>query len=313
MRQSTPLIVLTVGILIASTAAILFKLAEGAGAPALVIAAGRLTIASIILTPLAWARAGPEIRAVARRDVLLALGSGVLLALHFATWFASLVYTSVASSTALVATIPIFVAVASVVFWGERLPTSVVAGIGVAVVGSIIIGVSDVGAAASGRNPLLGDGLALAGAAAAAGYYLFGRSVRRRVNLLPYIWLSYGTAAVVLLLAVLVSGASLSGYSGVAYAAMLGLALGPQLLGHTAFNWSLRYLSATFVAVAALGEPVGSTLLALIILGQTPRPLQIVGGVVLLLGIFVATSGERKQASANPSVPPEQPAPESSP
>nr|MBA3471117.1 DMT family transporter [Herpetosiphonaceae bacterium] len=179
MRQSTPVIVLSLGILIASTAAILFKVAEGAGAPALVIAAGRLTLASAILTPLAWGQAGAEIRQVTRRDVLLALASGVLLALHFAAWFGSLVYTSIASSTALVATIPIFVGVASVVLLGERLPRMVVAGIGIAVVGSIVIGISDGGAGATGSNPLLGDLLALVGAAAAAGYYLFGRSVRR--------------------------------------------------------------------------------------------------------------------------------------
>jgi drug/metabolite transporter (DMT)-like permease len=295
MRQSTPMIVLTLGILIASTAAILFKVAEGAGAPALVIAAGRVGLASAILTPLAWARAGGEIRQVTRRDVVLAIGSGVLLALHFATWFASLVYTSIASSTALVATIPIFVGVASVVFFGERLPRTVVAGIGVSVVGSVIIGISDGGAGAGGSNPLLGDLLALAGAAAAAGYYLVGRTVRRRVNLLPYIWLTYGTAALVLLAATLLSGAAVTGYAGAAYVAMLGLALGPQLLGHTAFNWSLRYLSATFVSVAALGEPIGSTLLAFIVLGQVPQPLQVLGGLVLLGGIYVATMGERGQ------------------
>ena len=293
MRSSTPIIVLSLGILIASTAAILFKVAESAGAPALVIAAGRLALASLLLTPLAWARAGGEIRAVTRRDLGLMVLSGALLAVHFAAWFGSLVYTSVASSTALVATIPIWVAAASVLIFRERLPRSVIAGIGIAVVGSIIVGISDGGDAATGSNPLLGDGLALVGAAAAAGYYLCGRSVRRRVNLLAYIWLTYGTAALVLLVWALGSGATFGGYGAAAYWAMLGLALGPQLLGHTAFNWSLRYLSATFVAVAALGEPIGSTILAFFILAQVPQPLQIVGGLVLLAGIYVATTGER--------------------
>jgi drug/metabolite transporter (DMT)-like permease len=295
MRRSTPLAVLTVGILIASTAAILFKLAEGAGAPAIVIAAGRLTLGSLILTPIAWARSGAEIRRVSRRDLALTMAAGVLLAVHFASWFASLVYTSVASSTALVATIPIWVAGASLLLFGERLPRQVVLGILIAFAGSVVIGFSDSGGAATGSNPLLGDALALTGAAAAAGYYLVGRSVQRRVALLPYIWLCYGTGALVLLGWALLSGASFAGYGQVFWLAVLGLAVGPQLLGHTAFNWSLRHLSATFVSVAALGEPIGSTLLAWLILDQTPRWLQLVGGAVLLAGIFVATTGEKAE------------------
>ncbi|HYF63597.1 MAG TPA: DMT family transporter [Herpetosiphonaceae bacterium] len=295
MNRSTPLAVLTVGILIASTSAILFKLAERSGAPALVIAAGRLTLASLILTPVAWGRAGTQIRRIGRRDAALTVAAGVLLAIHFASWFASLVYTSVASSSALVATIPIWVAAASVFLFGERLPRQVVLGILIAFAGSVVIGFSDSGGAATGSNPLLGDALALVGAVGAASYYLVGRSVQRRVSLLPYIWLCYGTAALVLLGWALLSGASFAGYGQGFWLAVLGLAVGPQLLGHTAFNWSLRHLSATFVSVAALGEPIGSTLLAWLILDQTPRPLQLVGGAVLLAGIFVATSGEKSE------------------
>ncbi len=291
------MIVLAVGIFIASTAAILFTLAKNAGAPALAIAAGRLTVGSLILTPIAWLKAGNDIRAFKRRDIWLTIAAGVFLAIHFAAWFASLVYTSVASSTALVATIPIFVAIASVVLFGEKLPRSVMLGIGVAILGSLIVGLSDSGDGATGSNPLLGDALALIGAAAAAAYYLTGRRVRSHVHLLPYIWLCYGTAAIVLMIWALLSGATFTGYNNVVWLAILGLAVGPQLLGHTAFNWSLRYLSATFVSVAALGEPIGSTIMAWLILDQVPKFWQIIGGVVLLAGIFIATTGERKMTN----------------
>lgn len=228
-RTVLPYVVVFVGVLIVSTAAVLITSAINAGAHPLVVAAGRLCFAALILTPIAWTRAGGELRRVARRDWLWALLSGVFLAIHFAAWISSLAYTSVASSTALVATNPVFVALASLIIFRERLSRGVWIGVGLTVLGTIIIGLSD-SIGGSGANPLLGNALALLGAVCGSGYLLVGRSLRTRLSLLPYIWLVYSTAAIVLLGWMTLAGYTLWGLSPFVYMILLGLAIGPQLL-----------------------------------------------------------------------------------
>jgi drug/metabolite transporter (DMT)-like permease len=295
MKQQSflPYLVLFIGVLIVSTAAVMISGAINFGTHPLTVAAGRLTFAALILTPITLSRSGSELRQIRRSDWLWALGSGVFLAVHFASWISSLAYTSVASSTALVATNPIFVALASLIIFRERLPRGVWIGVVLTVLGTIVIGFSD-REGGSGSNPLLGDTLALLGAICGSGYLLVGRSLRARLSLLPYIWLVYSTAAVVLLLWMTLTGYTLLGLPPVVYLLLLGLALGPQLLGHTSFNWAIKYLSATFITIAILGEPVGSAILAAILLRQPVAPLQLLGGAVLLCGIAVATLAEHR-------------------
>jgi drug/metabolite transporter (DMT)-like permease len=271
------------------------------GMPATLIAAGRLGLAALILLPIAWLRVGSELRRLKRSDVLLGIAAGALLALHFDAWIASFAYTSVASSVALVSTNPLWVAVLSLLLWGERPPLMRLVGVLLAVLGSALIGFSDSQGAAP--NALLGDGLALIGALAVSGYFLIGRDLRRQLSLLTYIWLVYTSAAVILLgVAFVVASAqpgrfeALAGYPPLAYVLLLLLAIGPQLLGHSALNWALRYLSATFITVALLGEPIGAALLALLLFGEWFAPLQLVGFVVLLVGIVAAAQGERRAA-----------------
>ena len=294
MRQRPffPYLVLLCGVLIASTAAIMINWAITLGTHPLTISAGRVACAALILTPLAWGMKGAELRRIERRDWLLGLLAGVFLALHFAAWISSLAYTSVASSTALVTTNPVFVALISWLFFRERLSWGVWIGVLLTVGGSALVGLSD-SAGGSGSNPLLGDALALLGAMTATGYFLVGRSLRARLSLLPYIWLVYSAAGVVLLIGMALAGQTLLGLPPLVYLLLLGLAIGPQLLGHTSFNWALKYLSATFVTVAILGEPIGSAVLAVLLLDQLVQPLQLLGGAVLLVGIAVATLAER--------------------
>jgi drug/metabolite transporter (DMT)-like permease len=298
-----PYLVLLGGVGAVASAAIIIRLLQRPpiGMPAPLIAAGRLGFAALILLPIALLRAGPELRALRRRDVLLGIGSGALLALHFDAWIASLDYTSVASSVALVATNPMWVALLSLVLFGERPAPVTLLGVILAVAGSALIGLSDSGGAEA-RNALLGDGLALLGALAVSGYFLIGRELRRHLSLLAYIWLVYTSAAVILLGAAFVAAGGRVGdpasFPPLAYALLLLLAVGPQLLGHSAFNWALRYLSATFITVALLGEPIGSALLALLIFGERFAPLQFAGFALLLVGIFVAARGERRAADA---------------
>jgi drug/metabolite transporter (DMT)-like permease len=299
-RSLTPFLVLIGGVLMAASASIMIRQAQRLGMPSPAIAAGRLGLAALILLPIALPRAWPELRALRGRDVLLGIGSGALLAIHFSAWILSLEYTSVASSSALVATNPLWIALASLLLFRERLAVLTWLGVLITVSGSAVIAISD-GGGEGGSHALLGDGLALIGALAGSGYFLVGRALQRRISTLGYIWLVYTSAAVILLLIALATGAwgvggEPSGYAPAAYLLLLGLALGPQLLGHTAFNWSLRHLSATFVAVATLGEPVGAALLALALFGQQFQPLQLLGFVVLLAGISAAALGERSMA-----------------
>jgi len=292
-RSLFPYFVLAAGVLIVSVAAVMINGAIELGAHPLTIAAGRLTFATLILTPIAWGRFNAELRHVARRDWLWGLAAGGFLAVHFAAWITSLAYTSVASSTALVTTNPIFVALASWLIFRERLGWGVWLGVLLTVCGSTVIGLSD-SEGGSGSNPLLGDILALIGAVCASGYFLVGRDLRTRLSIVPYIWLVYSTSAVVLLVWMALAGQSLLGLSPQVYLLLLGLAIGPQLLGHTAFNWAIKYLSATFVTVSILGEPIGSAIFALWLLpDQSLKPLQLVGGAILLVGIAVTTLAER--------------------
>lgn len=305
----SPVLSLSVGVLAASTASIFIRYAQ-AGAPSLVIAAYRLSIATVILAPFIWLRHRQELLALGKRDFNLALLSGVFLALHFATWITSLEHTTVASSVALVSTVPIWVALLSPFTLKESLSRSLAAGMALALVGGLLIAMSDactwsqarllcpsLGELARGQA-LLGDLLALAGAIMAAGYLLVGRRVRARVSLASYIFLVYGVAAVVLVGLVAAARQPLVGYPPQTAIWFLLLALFPQLVGHSATNWALRYLSAAYVSIAMLGEPIGSTILAAILLHETPSSLKVIGAILILVGIVFASQTERRQALA---------------
>ncbi len=290
---------LGLGVLVVSSSSILVRYAQGAGVPSLSIAALRLTLAALLLTPLALARAGSEIRGLSRRDLRLALLAGCLLAAHFATWISSLAYTSVASSTVLVTTNPIWIALASMLIFHERMRKGLVVAIGIALGGSALIFFADsgggggAGAGVVQPNPLLGNSLALLGALSVSGYFLIGRELRRRLSLLAYIWLIYTSCAIALIAVALIADAPLWGFSAAGWACLLGLALGPQLLGHSVFNWALKHVSATFIALTILGEPIGSSLLALLLFGESLSTLQSAGFAMLMVGIYLAARNEK--------------------
>jgi drug/metabolite transporter (DMT)-like permease len=295
-RPALPYLVLAGGVLVVSTASILIRLAQAEGMSSLTIAAMRLGLAAVILLPVAWPRLRSEVPRLAASHLRLALLSGACLALHFWSWISSLAYTSVASSTVLVTTNPVWVGLASLLLLRERLPAASIAGIVLSIVGTGLIFASDsqAGTAGSYAAPGIGNGLALVGAISASAYLLIGRGLRSHLGLLSYVWLAYATAAALLWIAVAVSQTAVLGYSVFAYLTLLALAVGPQLMGHTAFNWSLRHLSATFVALSILGEPVGSALLAYFIFGEKLATLQLAGFVLILSGIFVAARVERR-------------------
>ncbi|MCX8117877.1 MAG: DMT family transporter [Desulfobacterota bacterium] len=271
---------LPVGIVAISTASIFIKLCE---APALVIAAYRLALASLLLLPwAAYRKVWRNWTGVEWRWLIL---SGVFLALHFAFWIASLKFTSVASSVVLVSTNPLFVGLGASMFFKEPLRPTLILGILLSVAGSGLISFGDV---ALSKEALMGDGLALLGAVAASGYLLVGRKMRKGQDLLSYIFPVYSTGAILLTLISLAFQKPFFGYPPVTYLFLFLLAVVPQLIGHTTFNWALKYLPASMVAIAILGEPVGSTILAFFILGETLTFLKVIGGLLILTGILTA-------------------------
>ena len=295
-----PQLVLLLGIIAVSTASPLIRFAQGE-ASSLVIAAYRMGLSGLILLPLAVPRHNAELRKLTPGQLALAALSGLFLALHFATWILSLEYTSVASSVVLVTTNPLWVALLAPWFLKERLAPAFLIGLLVALAGGVIVAVSDSCAqTASGLvcpplnefvngKAFWGDILALMGAWAGSGYILIGRRLRPRLSLAPYIFLVYGLAALALIGLVAVSGLPVSGFSPATYGYLLLLALVPQLLGHSSFNWALAHLPASYVSISLLGEPLGSTILAYFALGEIPGWLKICGAALILGGILFAT------------------------
>ena len=287
------LAVCAVAVMALSTASIFIKKAQ-VTTPSLVVAAYRLAFSALLLLPFALTRGRAELRRLTRRDLVLALISGVFLALHFATWIASLEYTSVTSSVVIVCTSPLFVALLAPFTLREPLTVAVAAGVGLAVVGGALVGLSDAAglntlAAGFTGNRLLGNLLALAGAITVAGYFLIGRRLRATLSLLPYVFLTYGTAAVVLLVALPLAGHAYTGYAPATYFWCVLLALVPQLIGHSTFNWVLRFVPAANVAVLVLGEPVGTIVLAYFVLAERPELLQLAGAALILSGIYLVS------------------------
>ncbi|HJS18398.1 MAG TPA: DMT family transporter [Anaerolineales bacterium] len=292
---------LITAILAVSTSSIFIRFAQE-DAPSLVIAALRLTFASLLLAPLALTRYRAELTSLTRNEFLLGIASGLFLAVHFATWISSLEHTSVASSVVFVSTGPIWVALLSPLFLGEQLTRPAVAGLTIAILGGTIIGLSDAcswenGLRCSGLNQVTqgratwGNFLALIGAWAVSGYIILGRKLRaeRSISLIPYIFLVYGISAIALIILMFAAGQSPRGYPAQTYLWIFLLALIPQLIGHSTYNWALRYLPASFVAITTLADPVASAILAYFMLDETPAVAVLVGGLLILTGIYLAS------------------------
>ena len=291
---------LVAAILAVSTASIFIRFAQ-ADAPSLVIAALRLTFATLLLAPLALTRHREEIKGLTSREITLGIFSGLFLTVHFATWISSLEYTSVASSAVFVATGPLWVALLSPALLNERLTRAAIVGLTLALLGGAVVGLSDacviqngiqcpeLGQVLQGRA-MWGNFLALAGAWAVTGYLIIGRKLRAKISLIPYIFVVYGISAIGLIIVMFVAGQSPLGYPIKTYGWIFLLAAIPQLIGHTTFNWALKYMPASFVAVTTLGEPIGSAILAFLILLEMPSSMVILGGGFILAGIYLASS-----------------------
>lgn len=278
-----PYVVLAVALLAVSHGAIFARLADAAP---LAIAAWRLGIACLVVLPVA-AAARPA--GLPRRAIALAAAAGALLALHFATWIASLDYTTIARSVLLVSTAPIWVAVIEAAL-GRGLPArAMLLALATAVAGVGIVGSEGLGGPAS-----TGDLLAVAGAIAMAGYLLLSREAQAAMPFRAYLGVAYGTAAGLLWIAVLASGTTALGFTSVTWWALAGMALVSQLVGHGGYNWALRHLAPLFVAIVLIGEPVLASLLGWWLLGEEPGWRTAAGGLLILAGIALAAGAERR-------------------
>ncbi|MEX1182222.1 MAG: DMT family transporter [Gemmatimonadota bacterium] len=258
-------------------------------APALAVAAWRLTLSVLFVGAVLAVRRTPRPR-LSRREWGLAVAGGCFLAGHFWSWIASLGMTTISSSVVLVSSQPVFVAVLSGVFLGEAATRRQWLGILVAVAGAAIIAWGDFG---RGREAIIGDVLALGGALFVAIYYVIGRRLRPSVDLWWYIFIIYGVAATVLLAAVIVlPGVPLTGYATQDWIVFVALAAGPMMLGHTAVNYALRYVRSYIANLVLLTEPITATIIAWLLpaIAEVPGPQVVFGGAVILLGIALTLS-----------------------
>ena len=297
--------VIVLAIAATSSAAILIRYALDAEMPPLLIAAARLAIAAVALTPLALRRHLDHAANLSRRDLSLIVLSGLCLAIHFTAWVSSLQFTTVLVSVVIVSTGPIWVAILEVLFLHIRLSRLVVAGLLIALAGGVLIGfpISSAGEmTARGADDLsataTGAMLAWIGALSVSVYMLIGRVLRARLPVIPYVWLVYSVAAICSCAVILLTATRVSGYAVEGYAVLLAIGLIPQLLGHSSLNYLLEYFPAALVSMFSQLEPLGSALLALVLFRELPPEQQIAGSVIIVIGVLVASRGEFRQSKS---------------
>ncbi|MGG1632891.1 DMT family transporter [Rossellomorea sp. NRS-1567] len=283
-----PYLLLAIGVISVSTSAILVKVSS---APAGVLAFYRLFFTVLLMSPVFFLKYVKELKVITLRDWMFSILAGVFLAFHFILWFESLNYTSVASSTVLVTLQPLFAFIGAYLFFQEKLTGRAIISAVLAVSGSIIISWGDFKISGSA---LWGDILALVACALVTGYLLFGQTIRKRLSLITYTYLVYAISSVVLFLYVMMRSESLGPYPKEDWVYFLLLAIIPTLLGHSLFNWSLKWLSTSTISMAILFEPIGASILAYWLLAEKVIMTQVVGGLVIIIGVTFFLIEERK-------------------
>lgn len=282
-----------------ATAAILIRFALSSAGMAnlgfsLVIAASRLSLAALLLTPQLIRKQQPPIPWQNQAAITYAAGAGLALAAHFAAWITSLNYTSITASTVLVTTTPIWTTLICGLVLKESITRRTILGIAIAFCGGLLIA-TDNPSIQTGTNLLLGNALALCGAIMATTYLLLGRAAQQHgLTTGQYIRLAYSIAAFVLLPLPLLTGTSYFGYPPLTYLWFLMLAIVPQLLGHTSFNWAIQYLSPSLVTLAILAEPIGASLLGYLFFQEIPTAQTLQGSGIILGGIAIASLNQAK-------------------
>jgi len=276
-----PYIPIIIGVISISLSAILVKLAQ---ADSGVIAFYRLLFSVLIMSPLFFYKYTHELKEVRKRDWIFSSIAGVFLAFHFILWFESLNYTSVASSTVLVTLQPLFAFLGTYLFFKEKLSKKTILSGFIAIIGSFLISWGDFRVSGSA---LYGDLLALIACALITGYLLLGQDVRKRISLITYTMIVYSSSTICLFFYVLIQGESFGPYPSMTWIWFILLALIPNLLGHTLFNWAVKWVSTNVISIAVLFEPIGAAILAYIVFTEKLIATQIVGGVVVITGLLL--------------------------
>jgi drug/metabolite transporter (DMT)-like permease len=283
-----PYIPIFIGVISVSLSAIFVKLAN---AEAGVIAFYRMLFSVLIMAPLFFWKYTKEIKELRIRDWLFSSVAGIFLAFHFILWFESLNYTSVASSTVLVTLQPLFAFVGTYFFFKENITLKTIFAGVIAIVGSILISWGDFKLSGTA---FYGDMLALIACALVTAYFLFGQDVRKRLSLVTYTMVVYAVSTITLFIYVLIKGESFGPYPTMDWIWFILLAIVPNLLGHTLFNWSIKYVSTNVVSIAILFEPIGAAILALLIFKEYLIATQIIGGFIVIVGILLFVVDEKK-------------------
>lgn len=282
-----PYIALAIGVIAVSTSAILVKVSS---APSGVIAFYRLFFSCLIMAPVFLLKYVSELRLITKRDWLFSIISGVFLAFHFILWFESLNYTSVASSTVLVTLQPLFAFVGAYLFFKERFTAKAICSAIISILGSFIISWGDF---QMSGTALYGDILALIACALVTAYMMFGQTVRQRVSLITYTFIVYSISSLTLFVYVVLNQEPFVPYPASDWIFFILLALIPTLLGHSIFNWSVKWISASTISMAILFEPVGATILAYYLLGENIYWTQVAGGLIIIAALTLFLIDER--------------------
>lgn len=277
---------LTISIIAISFSAIFVKWSD---APASILSMYRMWFASILMVPIVW-KNRHEFRNIVKKDWFFLFFSGFFLALHFVLWFGSLKLTTVASSTIILALQPIVSLVGGFFLFKERTTLSALMTMGIAIVGAMMIGWGDFGLSG---DAIMGDLLSFFSVISVVGYLFIGQTIVKKVSHWLYSFCVFFSAAIILTIYNLSTGVELFAYPGKEWGIFLLLASVPTV-SHVINNWLLNYVNATTISISILGEPVGSTILAMLLLHEHLVTWQIVGGLLVLLGVFFFLSQQRK-------------------
>lgn len=278
---------IVIAIIFISFSAIFVKWSD---APATVISMYRMLLASLLMLPFVWKRRS-EFKKIIKGDWIFLLFSGFFLAMHFALWFGSLKLTTVASSTIILTLQPVVAMVGGFLLYKERTSKSSLILIGVAIIGAMMIGWGDIGLS---QEAIIGDSLSFLSVIAVVSYLLIGQQIVKKVSHWVYSFCVFSFATIVLIIYNLVVQEPFVGYGSREWGIFLLLAIFPTL-SHVIFNWLLNYVNTTTISMAVLGEPVGATILAAFMLGEMITMWQFVGGLFVLLGVFLFLIQQRRK------------------
>lgn len=289
MKQGTINILLVITIICISLSAILVKLSD---APSTIMVMYRMFLACLLIFPMVFKHRQTFVK-IKRKEWIAIVFSGIFLACHFGLWFESLNHTTVASSTLILALQPAIALVGGLLFFQEKVDIRTVIAMGIAFIGVAIVGGGNLGGES---GALLGNFLSFLAVISVVLYLLIGQRSVKSMNHWVYSFLVFFMAGITVAIFNLIGGIAFIGYSTNDWLVFLMLAIFPTG-AHIIFNMLLNYVNTTTVSMSTLGEPIGASILAIILLNEMLTPVEIVGGVLIIAGIFyfLRLQGKSKQ------------------